>query len=57
MSIEIPTEDLDHIANIIKMKSFGETLCWEVRGLGPQTTAPPERGNYFIKELFNTAEL
>jgi hypothetical protein len=43
MAIEVPTEDLDRIANIIRMKSFGETLCWEVRGSSPQTTAPPSR--------------
>jgi hypothetical protein len=48
MSIEVPTEDLDRIANIIRMKSFGGTLCWEVRGLGPQTTAPPSWGKLFI---------
>jgi hypothetical protein len=45
MAIEVPTEDLDRIANIIRMKSFGETLCWEGRAL--KQLLPPQGKFYY----------
>jgi hypothetical protein len=42
MAIEVPTEDLDHIANIIRMKSFGELSVGRCEGRALKQLLPPQ---------------